>query len=373
MSTPTQSAAQSVGSPPVAGGLTSQEAEARLGQFGPNDPVPSKHQSAIVDFLRLFLNPLVLILLIAALLSAFLGDAADSAIITVIVLLSTALDFTQTYQSRRAIEQLRQQVAPTATVLRDAKWQEIRRSDVVPGDVVRLSAGDRPMRMAGLLYGHGCMRIGADSSVVAVASPHPPYLWHGGSVSSIESRCTTGSSGGAGPCTEDTQVRMLTGSTELFGRSLVFLPLLDARLFSRGSRHALGFGRADSMDSLPGGRTRSPAGAWLSSALIHRGYSIDRGRKIVMAPSALLAAMGAGVYFAPGQMLAIAIMAAALCGHQAWSSNLHTAISEISPSGESRIPAVFGHFSQGHAAALSTKRAESSPWRCLAPQEEPCS
>jgi len=142
MSTPTQPAAQSAGSPPVAGGLTSQEAEARLGQFGPNDPVPSKHQSAVVEFLRLFLNPLVLILLIAALLSAFLGDAADSAIITVIVLLSTALDFTQTYQSQRAIEQLRQQVAPTSTVLRDAKWQEIRRSDVVPGDVVRLSAGD---------------------------------------------------------------------------------------------------------------------------------------------------------------------------------------------------------------------------------------
>jgi Mg2+-importing ATPase len=125
-----------------AAGLTSQEAEARLKQFGPNDPAPPKRHSAVVDFLRLFLNPLVLILLIAALLSAFLGDAADATIIGVIVLLSTLLDFTQTYQSQRAIEQLRQQVAPTATVLRDAKWQEIQRSAVVPGDVVRLSAGD---------------------------------------------------------------------------------------------------------------------------------------------------------------------------------------------------------------------------------------
>jgi Mg2+-importing ATPase len=138
----TQTTAQVVSSMAAANGLTSQEAEARLGQFGPNDPAPPKRHSAILDFLRLFLNPLVLILLIAALLSAFLGDKADSAIIAVIVLLSTALDFTQTYQSRRAIEQLRQQVAPTATVLRDAKWQEIGRSDVVPGDVVRLSAGD---------------------------------------------------------------------------------------------------------------------------------------------------------------------------------------------------------------------------------------
>src|SRR5271157_4269370 len=123
-------------------GLTSQEAGALLSQFGPNDPAPPQHHSAVLDFLRLFLNPLTLILLIAAGVSAFLGEAADAAIIGVIVLLSTALDFTQTYKSQRAIEQLRQQVAPTATVLRDGKWQELRRRDVVPGDVVRLSAGD---------------------------------------------------------------------------------------------------------------------------------------------------------------------------------------------------------------------------------------
>jgi Mg2+-importing ATPase len=137
-----QPVAPKVNSLESAKGLTSQEADARLNQFGPNDPAPPKHRSAVVEFLRLFLNPLVLILLIAALLSAFLGEPTDAAIIGVIVLLSTALDFTQTYQSERAIEHLRQQVAPTATVLRDAKWQEIRRSDVVPGDVVRLSAGD---------------------------------------------------------------------------------------------------------------------------------------------------------------------------------------------------------------------------------------
>ena len=130
-------------SPPVgANGLTSQEAAARLSQFGPNDPAPPKRHSAVLDFLRLFLNPLVLILLIAAAVSAFLGEAVDAGIIFTIVLLSTALDFTQTYQSQRAIDQLRQQVAPTATVLRDGKWQEIRRSDIVPGDIVRLSAGD---------------------------------------------------------------------------------------------------------------------------------------------------------------------------------------------------------------------------------------
>lgn len=72
-------------------------------------------------------------------------------------------------------------------------------------------------------------------------------------------------------------------------------------------------------------------GAWASSALIHRGYGLDRGRKMVLVPSAALAASGAAVYFVPGHALAIAIASLALFGHQSWGSNIHTAISEISP------------------------------------------
>ena len=88
------------------------------------------------------MNPLVLILVIAAIASAFLGDKVDAGIIGVIVLLSAAIDLTQTYRSQRAVEKLRAQVAPTATVLRDGEWKELPRRDVVPGDIVRLSAGD---------------------------------------------------------------------------------------------------------------------------------------------------------------------------------------------------------------------------------------
>jgi P-type Mg2+ transporter len=123
-------------------GLTSQEAEARLEQFGSNDPAPPRRRSVIVDLLRLFLNPLVMILLIAAVLSAFLGEPTNAGIIIAIVLLSVAIDFGQTYRSQRAVERLREGVASTATVLRDGQWQETRRSNIVPGDVVRLSAGD---------------------------------------------------------------------------------------------------------------------------------------------------------------------------------------------------------------------------------------
>ena len=134
--------APAVSSHAAALGLTSEEAAARLAQFGPNDPAPRQHHSAVLDFLHLFLNPLVLILLIAAGCSVFLGDPTDAGIIFAIVLLSNTLDFTQTHKSQKAVAQLQQRVAPTATVLRDGKAQEIQRINVVPGDVVRLSAGD---------------------------------------------------------------------------------------------------------------------------------------------------------------------------------------------------------------------------------------
>jgi P-type Mg2+ transporter len=123
-------------------GLTAQEAEARLDQFGPNEPAAIQHRSFLSDLWHAFTNPLVLILVIAATVSGFLGERVDAAIIGVIVLLSTAIDLGQTYRSQRAVEKLRAQVAPTATVLRDGEWKELRRHDLVPEDIVRLSAGD---------------------------------------------------------------------------------------------------------------------------------------------------------------------------------------------------------------------------------------
>ena len=123
-------------------GLTAQEAEARLDRFGPNELAATQHHSALSELLREFMNPLVLILVIAAAASAFLGDTIDAGIIGVIVLLSAAIGLSQSYRSERALEQLRERVAPTATVLRGGEWKDIKRRDVVPGDIVRLSAGD---------------------------------------------------------------------------------------------------------------------------------------------------------------------------------------------------------------------------------------
>ncbi len=123
-------------------GLTSAEAEERLKQFGPNDPAPARRHSALAELALLFANPLVIILLIAAILSGFVGQLLDAGIIVGMVIIGIAVNFYQTYRSTIAIENLRARVAPTATVLRDGRWQEIDRQRLVPGDTVRLSAGD---------------------------------------------------------------------------------------------------------------------------------------------------------------------------------------------------------------------------------------
>jgi Mg2+-importing ATPase len=130
--------------PPVASpnGLSTQEAQRRLTVYGPNEPAPSMRADVVTQFLRSFANPLVLILLIAAGVSAFVGEALSAVIIAVIVLLSVTLDFWQSYRSQRAADALRQSVAPTATALRDGAWREIARYQLVPGDLIRLVAGD---------------------------------------------------------------------------------------------------------------------------------------------------------------------------------------------------------------------------------------
>jgi Mg2+-importing ATPase len=123
-------------------GLTSVEAKSRLAQFGPNEPAASRRTATVFQLLLLFANPLAIILLVASAIAAALGEVINASIIVLMVLLSVALNFIQTFRSQRAVDRIRKEVAPTATVLRDGKWIEIPRREVVPGDVIKLAAGD---------------------------------------------------------------------------------------------------------------------------------------------------------------------------------------------------------------------------------------
>src|SRR6266511_4007992 len=123
-------------------GLSSEEARRRLAMHGFNEPVSTRRAVPILQFLRFFANPLVIILLIASVISAITGDVVEAVIFIVIVLLSVTLNFIQTARAERAAEALRKEVAPMATAMRDGEWREIPRREIVPGDLIRLSAGD---------------------------------------------------------------------------------------------------------------------------------------------------------------------------------------------------------------------------------------
>ncbi len=123
-------------------GLTAEEAEKRLEIYGSNEIVKSQKRSAPIEFLSHFRSPVTLILIVAAIVSGFLGDPLDAGIIILIVLVSVILDFTQEYRAGKAAEALRKRVATTATVFRNGVKQDIENSALVPGDIIQLSAGD---------------------------------------------------------------------------------------------------------------------------------------------------------------------------------------------------------------------------------------
>jgi Mg2+-importing ATPase len=131
--------------------LTTKEARRRLDAVGPNETARAPRTAGLVQILLLLTNPLVITLLIASAASAILGERVNASIIVLMVALSVVLNFVQTYRSHRVAERLRAAVAPTATACRDGIWNQIRRRDLVPGDVVRLGAGDRVPADARLL------------------------------------------------------------------------------------------------------------------------------------------------------------------------------------------------------------------------------
>ena len=123
-------------------GLGVDEARARLQRCGANEPAPPRSFEPLREIAGYLVNPLVLVLLCASAVSAIFGQIVSSIVVAAMLLLSIVLNFTQTYQSQRAARRLRERVGQRATVVRNGRPCEIPAREVVPGDVVRLSAGD---------------------------------------------------------------------------------------------------------------------------------------------------------------------------------------------------------------------------------------
>ena len=124
------------------GGLDSAAAAALLKSIGPNELTSHQRVSPLRQLLSSFVNPLLGILLVAAVASAILGERVNATIVVAMVVLSGVIDFVQSSRSARAVERLRAQVAPRACALRDGRWLELARRELVPGDRIRLAAGD---------------------------------------------------------------------------------------------------------------------------------------------------------------------------------------------------------------------------------------
>ena len=122
-------------------GLSEKDALKILRQVGPNRIQSKKQDTPLGLFLNQFKSPIVLILIFATVISAFLQDWVDAIIIISIVMGSALLSFFQEYNANNAAEKLKEQVSFKTDVLRDGKSASISTDEIVPGDVVLLSAG----------------------------------------------------------------------------------------------------------------------------------------------------------------------------------------------------------------------------------------
>ncbi len=125
------------------GGLETEEVKVRLQRFGYNELEQEKKTSSISLFLHQFKNVLVIILLAATVISLALGEIVDAVVILVIIFFVSLLGFFQEYRAEKALEALKKMAAHTATVIRGGVESEILARELVPGDIVILSVGDK--------------------------------------------------------------------------------------------------------------------------------------------------------------------------------------------------------------------------------------
>jgi H+-transporting ATPase len=122
-------------------GLSRQEADKRLAQYGPN-ALEEKKVNPVLKFLSYFWGPIPWMIEVAAILSAVVHHWVDLIIIGVLLVFNAVVGFWQEYQASNAVDALKKQLAHKARVRRDGNWTEVEAAVLVPGDVIRLRLGD---------------------------------------------------------------------------------------------------------------------------------------------------------------------------------------------------------------------------------------
>lgn len=124
-------------------GLTPKQATERLEQLGSNKLPEEKKDSSVKRFLLQFNNALIYVLMAATILTAFLQHWIDTFVILGVVIINAIIGYVQEDKAQKALDGIKNMLSPKASVIRDGKRREISAEDLVPGDLVVLSAGDR--------------------------------------------------------------------------------------------------------------------------------------------------------------------------------------------------------------------------------------
>ncbi|WP_262123178.1 cation-translocating P-type ATPase [Anaerococcus sp. Marseille-Q5996] len=123
-------------------GLSSSEAQARLEKYGPNKIESSNKKSMLEKIKEQILDPMVILLIVASIISAFTGDKIEAIIIIAIVIINAIMSIYQEGQAEDSVAALQKMSSPEATVVRDGKRGKVKAEDLVPGDIVILETGD---------------------------------------------------------------------------------------------------------------------------------------------------------------------------------------------------------------------------------------
>jgi Ca2+-transporting ATPase len=123
-------------------GLNHEEAKDRLTTYGPNAIREENRRGPIQLFFGQFADFMIIVLILAGILSGFIGDLNDTIAIVVIVVLNAVIGFVQEYRAERAVAALKRLASPTALVLREGQTKTIAAQELVPGDLVILEAGN---------------------------------------------------------------------------------------------------------------------------------------------------------------------------------------------------------------------------------------
>ncbi|MCK4513867.1 MAG: ATPase, partial [Spirochaetaceae bacterium] len=125
----------------VSNGLSAGEVQSRLEQYGPNELAEGGRKTTLQRLAEQFKSALIYILLVAAAVSAAVGEITDAVIIFAIVLLNAVIGVVQEGRAEQALEALKKMASPKAVVRRDGRAREVEAAELVPGDTVILEAG----------------------------------------------------------------------------------------------------------------------------------------------------------------------------------------------------------------------------------------